>query len=219
MGRKKFTKSFKMEAVYDIVLDHFMERHMRTHIIAFISACLISATSSAQQQQPAVGCDYGTAHPNSPVELAQFAFLIGDYRIHLHVWQKDKWSLPQPGSTARWNGRYGLQGMVIIDEWFHPHPGQDSNASRGINVRIYDSTEKVWKMMWIGTAGKTVQDLRAELRDGTLTMWQVHPDRPNFKAIFNVLDGDHWERISFTHDDEGNWVRQFRLAATRIDCD
>ena len=182
--------------------------------LAIISACL-SVTAAARVP----GCDYGKPHANAPSEMAQFAFLIGDYTVHLHAWQKDRWSPPQPGRTARWNGYYGLQGMVIIDEWFNPDPAQDTNASRGVNVRMYDTDEKIWKMMWIATTGKTVQDLRAEVRDGTLTMWQVHPDRPDFKAIFNVHDEDHWERISFTPDDEGNWVRQFKLAAIRIQCD
>ena len=191
---------------------------MRIIFMALISACLISPASFARQESLPVNCDYGSPHPNVSAEFAQFAFLIGDYKIHLHAWQEDKWSPPQSGRTARWNGYYGLQGMVIIDEWFNPDPAQDVNASRGINVRMYDPEEKIWKMMWIATSGKTVQDMRAEVRDDILTMWQVHPDRPDFKAIFNVYDKNHWERISFTRDDNGNWVRQFKLAATRIDC-
>jgi len=108
--------------------------------------------------------------------------------------------------------------MVIVDEWFNPDLAQSTDGNRGINVRMYDTDENIWKMMWIATSNKTVQDLRAEVRDGTLTMWQVHPERPDFKAIFNVRDKDHWERISFKHDAEGNWVRQYKLAATRLPC-
>lgn len=176
------------------------------------------AVASAQETAPGA-CDFGTPHPDAPMELAQFAFLIGDYKIHLHAWRGNEWSPPQPGVTARWNGRYGLGGMVIVDEWFHPDPAQSEDGTRGINVRMYDPDEEIWKMMWIANSNRTVQDLRAQVRDGKLTMWQVYPDRPDFKAVFNVHDSDHWQRISFTHDDEGNWVRQFKLAATRIECD
>ncbi|MBD3648429.1 MAG: hypothetical protein HUJ31_13475 [Pseudomonadales bacterium] len=177
-----------------------------------------AAGATGQDVRPPETCDYGEPGPRAPAELGQFRFLIGDYRIHMHVWRDGEWSLPLADVTARWNGRYGLGGMVIIDEWFNPDPAQDEEGNHGINVRMYDPEENVWKMMWIATAGKTVQDLRAKIIDGVLTMWQVYPERPDFRAIFNVYD-DRWERISFTHDDEGNWVRQYKLAATRIPCD
>jgi hypothetical protein len=65
-----------------------------------------------------------------------------------------------------------------------------------------------------------VQDLRAEMRDGVLTMWQVHPERPGWKAEFEVLDGERWARVSYTRPDAtGDWVPQFRLVATRRPCE
>lgn len=185
--------------------------------IVFLGLMMIGVVS-AQETMPAA-CDFGAPHPDAPGELAQFGFLIGDYKIHLHAWRGNEWSPPQPNVTARWNGRYGLGGMVIVDEWFHPDLAQSEDGIRGINVRMYDPDEQIWKLMWIANSNRTVQDLRAQMRDGKLTMWQVYPDRPDFKAVFNVHDEDHWERIAFTHDDEGNWVRQFKLAATRIACD
>jgi len=191
---------------------------MRSLYGTILTLVLLSAGPARGEALAAVSCDYGEPDPNAPAQLAQFGFLIGDYRIGLHVWQGDHWSPPQPGVTARWNGRYGLGGMVIVDEWFNPDLAQSTDGNRGINVRMYDPDEHIWKMMWIATSNKTVQDLRAEVRDGTLTMWQVYPERPDFKAIFNVHDKDHWERISFKHDADGNWVRQYKLAATRLPC-
>jgi len=179
---------------------------------------LLCAGPAWGEQLAPVRCDYGKPDPKAPAQLEQFGFLIGDYRIDLHAWQGDHWSPPQPGVTARWTGRYGLGGMVIVDEWFNPDLAQGADGNRGINVRMYDTDENIWKMMWIATSSKTVQDLRAEIRDGTLTMWQVYPERPDFKAIFNVHDKDRWERISFKQDENGNWVRQYKLAATRLPC-
>lgn len=55
------------------------------------------------------------------------------------------------------------------------------------------------------------------MKDGKLTMWQVHPERPDLGAVFEIEDEDHWARISFTPDEEtGEWTPQYRLAATRI---
>lgn len=163
-------------------------------------------------------CKPGAPHPDNPREFEQFAFLIGDFAISSHVWQGDQWSPPRPGPKARWNGWYGLGGMAIYDEWFDPDPAADSGSPRGVNVRIFDPALKQWKMMWIHSATRQVQDLRAEIRDGVLTMWQVYPERPNFYAEFHQDDENRWHRISYTLDEQGEWVPQFKLAATRLDC-
>ncbi len=180
---------------------------------------MMSAHALAQDVAPPESCDYGTVHPSAPAETSEFAFLIGDYKISLHAWRGEDWSPPQPGVTARWNGRYGLGGMAIVDEWFHPDPAQDADAPRGINVRMYDPEAKEWDMMWIATGARQVQDLRAKTVDGVLTMWQVYPERPDFKATFHIDDEDHWSRVTYARDEDGEWVKTFKLAAARIPCD
>lgn len=174
---------------------------------------------SAQPIEPPQTCDYGAPHEAAPEEMAEFAFLIGDYRIDLHRWQDDQWSPPQPGVTARWNGRYILGGMAIMDEWFHPDPAQDNGSGRGVNVRMYDPETEEWDMMWISSLSNQVQDLRAKQTDGVLTMWQEYPERPDFRAEFEVIDDDNWRRISYGKSADGEWVKQFMLSASRIACD
>ena len=189
--------------------------------IRILVAVLIISPAVAQDIAPPRTCDYGTLSLEAPKETEQFAFLIGDYKIHLHSWQGDAWSPPMPGKTARWNGRYGLGGMAIIDEWFNPDPAQDATngSGQGINVRMYDPEAEEWDMMWVATGTHQVQDLRAKIIADKLTMWQVYPERENFRAEFNFVDEDHWNRVSFTRDDEGEWTQDFLLAATRIACD
>jgi hypothetical protein len=83
---------------------------------------------------------------------------------------------------------------------------------------MFDRDAGEWKMMWISNTNHVVQDLRAKVVDGKLTMWQVYPERPNFKAEFEVLDQDHWQRIEYLRDAEGQWQKRFKLVATRIPC-
>ncbi len=164
-------------------------------------------------------CEPGAPHPNAPAELAQFDFLIGDYTIEGQAWTTQGWrSSPTPPPPPRWNGWYGLGGMAIYDEWFNVDPGVKPDSPRGVNVRFYDQKTSEWKMMWVHTGVGNVQDLRAEMRDGELTMWQEYPDRPNFKATFIREDADHWHRVTYAKDEEGNWAKTFRLAATRLPC-
>ncbi len=175
-------------------------------------------TSAAAQELAPPRCDDGAVHENAPPEIAQFSFLIGDYKVTLHRWLGEDWSPSQPGVTARWNGWYGLGGMAIVDEWFNPDPAQNPDAPRGINVRMYDPETEEWDMMWIATNGNQVQDLRAKMIDGVLTMWQVYPERPNFRAEFHIDDEDHWSRIAYGKDENGEEIKTFKLAATRIGC-
>ncbi|MEM6707105.1 MAG: hypothetical protein AAF690_30660, partial [Acidobacteriota bacterium] len=151
---------------------------------------LLAAAPLAANERAAPRCDPGKPHPDAPAELSEFAFLVGDYEITSHAWTGQGWSPPRPGARARWNGWYGMGGMMIYDEWYDPDPGLDPSSGRGVNVRLYDPEEKLWKMMWIATVGKQTQDLRAQVQDGKLVMWQVHPERPGFRAEFTVEDED-----------------------------
>ena len=73
-------------------------------------------------------------------------------------------------------------------------------------------------MMWISTNGMQVQDLRAKLVEGVLTMWQVYPERPGWKAEFKILDDHRWQRIDYNQDAHGQWQPGFKLVAVRTAC-
>lgn len=79
-----------------------MMKSALTGLVAFFSS-----PAFAQDVAPPETCDYGEMSASAPAETGQFAFLIGDYTIHLHAWMGESWSPPQPGVTARWNGRWG----------------------------------------------------------------------------------------------------------------
>lgn len=178
---------------------------------------LIAPLAYGDQMPPR--CADGDLNPHAPIATKQFDFLVGDFEVTLHAWRNNAWTPPRP-TKARWNGWYGLEGMAIVDEWFDPDPAANPKGGRGINVRMFDEKEQQWKMMWMHTTNKSTQDLRAKMIDGVLTMWQVHPERPNFRAEFEVIDENRWARVSFVPGEkEDEWLPQFRLEATRIACD
>lgn len=188
--------------------------------VFFLAACTTPVSVDESELQPiALRCDYGTPHPEAPAELEQFAFLIGDFEITSHIMLPTGWSPPRPGPRARWNGWYSMGGMMITDEWYDPDPGLEPGSARGVNVRMFDTASGEWKMMWVATSGAQVQDLRAEMRNGKLTMWRVYPTEVELVADFTVEDSDHWYRVSYVQDDGGEWVPQFKLRASRIACD
>ena len=186
---------------------------MRIAMALLLTTVLAEGARAAAER----ACDYGAPHPQAPPETRQFAFLIGDFEVSLSAWQGEGWSPPRQVG-ARWNGRYGLNGMVIVDEWFDPSPEQ-TDGVWGVNVRTFDPQARQWKMMWISLPERQVQDLRAEVQDGTLTMWQVYPERPGWRAEFEVAGDGHWARISYVRDGaDGEWTPQYRLAATPVPC-
>jgi hypothetical protein len=154
----------------------------------------------------------GQPNAQAPDALTQFNFLLGTHEVTLHAWLGETWSPARP-INAQWRGWYGLEGFAIYDEWIDPDP---TRGGRGINVRMYDPDEGLWKMMWISTRGKQVQDLRAQLRDGVMTMWNV--DRAGWKAEFEMLGNTAWARADYQQNEAGDWVPQFRLVATRQGC-
>jgi hypothetical protein len=183
---------------------------MRTRLLTMLLTCL------GHPALATTGCDPGAPHPDAPPQTRQFAFLIGTFDMSLHGWEGDDWGPARPAG-ARWTGRYGLNGMAIYDEWYDPGP-DDPDGVWGVNVRTFDPNEGLWKMMWISLPERQVQDLRAEVRKGVLTMWQVYPERADWKAEFDIVDADHWARVAYIREGD-EWTPQYRLAATRIPCD
>lgn len=190
-----------------------MSRRFLFLLTAWVWLFCLHQTAYAQ----AVSCVDAIARAQSSVEEVpdDFAFLIGKHSVSLHAWRGDDWTPPRT-PNAHWHGWYGLQGLAVYDEW---HDLGVPGGNLGVNVRLYDPKSGQWKMMWVSSFDRQVKELRAEVIDDVLVMWQVYPARPGWKAEFEVLDEGRWARTSFLQNDAGDWQREFRLVATRISCD
>lgn len=164
-------------------------------------------------------CDYGTPHPDMPVEFEQYGFLIGDYEIRARAWTGESWS--EGYREARWSGRYTLGGRAVMDEWFDSNPDDNPATQGGINIRMYDAAEGQWEMTWLHSGGLKSMILRSEVRDdGLMHMWRLHPTPETRKVYFVTTDADNWARYHYERDEsDENWVPKFKLEAHRIPCD
>ena len=164
-------------------------------------------------------CDVGNATEEQRAALAPMDFFIGDYAVTGHVWTGGGWSPPRPGTVpARWNGRYGLDGAAILDEWFDEDPGTKPDTLRGINARMAKD-DGTFYMSWVSSHAQGVQHLTASVgEDGLLRMVQLYPERPGFEATFVEIDPDHWVRISVAPGPDGQPGTPVLLNATRIAC-
>ncbi len=162
-------------------------------------------------------CDFGAPNPEAPVEINQFEFLVGNHRIEARIWQNGDWT--QGYAPAEWNGRWGIDGWAVIDEWFGPQLG-DNPQNLGVNVRYFNEETGRWSMVWQATNG-AAQILEAELRDdGNVHMWQVTPEPAQERFIYFLVHSDtHWSRIDGLVLEDGTHQHQYRLDAFEVPCE
>jgi hypothetical protein len=168
----------------------------------------------------AASWDIGARSPAAPEQLDQFEFLIGCFRIDAQRYHQESNDFG-PTAPTYWNGRWALGGWAIYDEWFNVQiPGQPTDLGRGANLRMINPETGIWTMVWVHTNNRPGQDLRAELRDEGMVMWQVHPHRdPDWKAVFEIIDADHWTRTEYVRDHGADvWTPKGRLNATQVAC-
>lgn len=180
-------------------------------------AALMLALAGALPALAEDTCDYGKPHPDAPPELSQYAFLIGDFRIEARVWKDGAWS--EGFQPARWNGRYILGGMAIMDEWFDLPPAENPGAGRGVNVRMYNPETKRWHLMWQHTKDKKVVELSSRVEDDGKMHLDWVPPKPGRRVYFEIYGPGHWARLDYRRaEDGGDWAPRYKLEAFRVTC-
>lgn len=180
---------------------------------ALIGAAALALSAAAAQD----ACDFGAPHPSMPDELAQYEFLIGDFEVHIHVWTGEAWS--EGFQKARWTGRYILGGRAVMDEWYPFDPADDPDTPGGVNVRMYDPAEGLWKLMWMRSDELVPTELRSRVEDdGRMHLWRVYPTPEDRDVRFETIDADTWARVDRVRDDAGAWAPRYRFEARRLPC-
>ncbi len=183
-----------------------------------IAAGAVAASAFWALPAAAQSCDFGAPAADLPPEAHQFDFMIGNFRIEARQWTGEEFSAGY--LEAEWNGRWGLDGRAVIDEWFGPEVSPDRPRVFGANVRYYNAETGRWSMVWQATNG-AASVLEAEQgEDGVLRMWQVYPEPTSERQIwFEVYSPGHWARIDGPVDEEGNFTPQYKLEAHAVPCE
>lgn len=85
---------------------------------------------------PSPAHPFGRPHPEAPPELAQFAFMVGEFDCVDELRRRDGTRLR---FRAIWNAKYFLNGFGIQDQYWTPQFYTS-------NIRIFDSDSDLWQV-------------------------------------------------------------------------
>lgn len=134
--------------------------------------------------------DFGKPNPKAPAELGRFAFLIGKFKCAAKFkTPSGEWQAYQ----GMWTGRYILDGYVIEDEYRMTGPSGEL-VVLGMNYRVYDAEQKIWKIRWLNALAGTWMDL------GTPELGGVKFDGQSVSYEFKEeVAGHAYTRASYTN--------------------
>ncbi len=155
--------------------------------------------------------DFGRPHPEAAPELAQFAFLIGEWTCDIDYTSGDWTSRIQ--SKAAWKAYYVQDGRAIMDDF----KGGFGDGYWATTIRAFDRQAKGWRGYWLDgpsgswsrpLAGSAVDDgmlletsTQAYTPDGSVIdvalqyhFYDITPDRFHWRQNASVDGGKTWRR-------------------------
>lgn len=147
--------------------------------------------------------EYGSPNPQSPPELSQFAFIIGEWLCDARVKREDgAWQKYQ----ATWIGRYILDGYVIADEYRMTNQTGEQ-VVHGMNFRSFNVEKKAWVMRWLNSTGFWL-----ELGPEELGGVRVTPDTITFNLI-DTYTPNALSRVTFSDISESRFTWRSEVSA------
>lgn len=171
-------------------------------------------------QVEAAQFDAGKIAEGAPAELKHWGQLVGQ-------WSTKEESLKQDGSGwqaskgADWDFFWAFEGWGIQDNYTSPPRSvpldDESKRQRGINLRIYNPSEKKWILTWLTTSSKKPQTMTANSTPDRIVMFSDDKDqRGNYQRYtFFDMSADKFEWKLEWSKDQQNWLEVYRIHATK----
>ncbi len=196
------------------------------------AACAEVVRGSSQEASDAVdrATEYGAPNPNAPLELSQFAFLIGKWRCESRVKNPDGSFQAYP---ATWIGRYILDGYVIADE-FRQFGPDGALTQLGQNYRSFSNERNTWVMKWHDALASTWLDLGPQdlggvrVTEDTITFMHhlppglpdgLFPSHTTFRVTFSGISDDHFTWTADISRDGGASWEKVQVIEAHLDHD
>ncbi len=178
---------------------------MQKHLLLLV--LLSVGLNGAAQVKPAI-----------PEETNQLAPLIGKWHVDREVRAPTgEWRRDIPGV---WTFEWGLKGHAVIDVFEtvrKDQSGRDSVSITGMNVRIYDPKEELWKMRWVENQNRKFTSFTAQMVDGEFVMEGKNVQGRDVRVYFYDIEEDSflW-RQEWTFDGGQTWLPVVKLSCRRM---
>jgi len=186
----------------------------------FISIIIFSLLSLNQNAFAAGDFRAGKMADGAPAELMHWGKLVGQWSTTEEGLKPDG-SGWQPSKGADWDFMWAYDGWGIQDNYTSPPlsvPVEDeSKRQRGINLRIYNPTEKKWVLTWLTVASKAPNSFNATSNDEQVVMSSGEADaNGNFSKItfFDMTEDTFEWKLEWSKDQQA-WTEVYRIHGTK----
>ena len=183
-------------------------------LVVFSSIALASLKNGGNSFQP------GSMAEGAPPELMHWGKLVGQWSTKEEGLKPDG-SAWQDSKGADWDFFWAYNGWGIQDNYTSPPLSEvlddESKRQRGINLRIYNPTEKKWVLTWLTVSSKKSLAISALSTDDSVVMLT---DEPNAQGkhtrytFFDMTESTFEWKMELSPDKE-NWREVYRIHATK----
>jgi hypothetical protein len=155
-----------------------------------------------------------------PVELSQFAFLVGWWHGEARVVGPDG---RRRTFDASWAGYFILDGCAIADE-YRMTDAAGEMLVLGVNLRAYDAAKRRWNLKWLNALEGTWVDLGPEelggvrFEGGSISYVFREPvaEHPYTRATYENISRDGFTWRGERSDDGKSWSEFMVVELRRI---
>lgn len=183
---------------------------------AMLAALFVVAGNVNAQEiqfQPTQDSPIGSHNESGPDELAQYAFLAGDWDVVV--------TMPQPNKDpfvyqAKWHNHWVVNGYVMMQEWRGPY-------STGTEIRSFNPTTKKWdgRNLYVPSPGTWYENEAEMVGDEMIVTTQRKDEQGNpvlNREVYHEIQKDSFRiRTEVSSDNGATWqAGRYSLKATRI---
>lgn len=191
-------------------------RFGRISQLILLSFTSLLSTGAFAGQTPLVS----GANPDASDGVEQYGQFVGTWTCAPTSRQEDG---TQKEGEARptWVWHYVLNGKAVQDVWIPDPEHSPPGAIMGTNLRVYDSENDTWEMVWTTEKLGRFQTFTAKMRDGDIVMHGDIAEGP-FPAhlariTFHNISSNHfdWKYEASAPGDGKSWNLHSTLACDR----
>lgn len=147
--------------------------------------------------------------------LMEFGRFVGSWQLDVSYYEADG---SEDRTTAEWHWNWILGGKAILDVLvLPPRPSAPPTDSYHTSIRAYDTSEDLWKVVWVAPQFGIVYKLTGSVtEEGGVVLHSDPGETIPSKWVFSSVTDNTFLWEGFTKDaPDGEWRLEQRMTARR----